>query len=76
MTLNRSAFDDLLAIRCVSQSDVARQAQLSPAHISEMASGIRGASANTARRLAQVLNVQPSTLFPELARFVAELEVA
>jgi DNA-binding Xre family transcriptional regulator len=73
--LNRSAFDDLLIKERTSKTEVACVAGLSPQMIGDMYGAKRaGASAKTARQLADALRCDVGTLFPEAAGFcVAEV---
>jgi hypothetical protein len=68
--LNLAAFEDLLDIRCISKTEAAKRSDLKLTTVSSLSTktGERHrASIDTARKLAAGLDVQPATLFPELA---------
>jgi transcriptional regulator with XRE-family HTH domain len=65
LRLNPDAFTALAGDR--SSLSIAEGASVSPAHLSEMRSGKKGATEDVVHRIATFLAVPPGALFPELA---------
>lgn len=70
---NPDAFADALDGR--PQKWAAEKAGMSVSHMSEVASGRKGATPEVARHLAEVLGCRAGTLFPQLANFRTEVRV-
>lgn len=65
--LNRSAFDDLLAVKGLTLTQVADLAEVPRATLSGLRGGHHSASAPIAHRIAAAIEVEPATLFPTLS---------
>lgn len=73
LVINPAAFADHLGDR--SQAAVCRATDgLSTAHLSEMLSGLKGATSEVAIRLAETMGCQPATLFPQLVEFKVQVK--
>lgn len=70
---NPDAFADSLDGR--SQRWLADEAGMSVSFLSELLSGRKGVSEETARKIAAILRKRPGTLFPQLAAFKVEARV-
>lgn len=71
-SINPDAWADHIGTH--SQAAVAREAGLSPAHLSEMLAGTKGATPEVAERLALHLGCRPGTLFPQLVEFRVQVK--
>lgn len=71
MHLNRSAFDFALAMRGMNKTEVADAAGKNLSFISDLTYGRYGASAPTAKAIADALRCPIDMLFPEQAGFAA-----
>lgn len=67
LLLNHEALRHLLDGR--PQSWLAREAEMSTAHLSEMVAGGKGATRDVADKIAAALKVNPAVLFPQLVEF-------
>lgn len=71
MHLNRAAFDFALETRGMTKTEVAEAADKNLSFISDLAYGRYGASAPTAKAIADALRCPIDMLFPEQAGFSA-----
>ena len=69
--VNKFAVEDLLRKLPGSKSDLARAAQITPSHLSDMLHSGKGTSEEVIARMAVYLDCRPETLAPTLTtRFV------
>lgn len=62
--LHMTRLAKVLFEKCVSQQELARGAQISPAMISYVVRGVRRPGPKLRRRIARALRQRPETLFP------------
>lgn len=74
--LNRAAWDDLVAIKGLSVTELAELADVPRSTISALIGGHNRASVTAAHRLAGALGVQVGTLFPSVTPKFAALDPA
>lgn len=67
LLINPEAVADILDGK--RQAAWANRADVSPAHLSEMLAGRKGATPDVAQRLAEAAGCRVGTLFPELVQF-------
>lgn len=72
LAINPDAWADNIGTR--SQAAVGKAAGLSPAHLSEMLAGTKGATPEVAARLAEQLGCRAGTLFPQLVEFRVQVK--
>lgn len=65
--LSRTAWEDVLALRGLSLTQVADMAEVARPTLSSLLGGSHGASTPMAHRIAKAVGVQAETLFPTLS---------
>ena len=72
VNVNPAAIEDMLAKVCMSKTELAETAGITPGHLSDMLRRQKGASEKLVREMATALRCSPETIAPELTQqFVA-----